>query len=761
MEKTRFFRASTDRGVVVATIQVAPRNIRILRDCAGVAAALLIISIFSYYRLLGTPWQIDFSAAFQGIRPVLGATFFAALKIWTFWALTAAVIAGIQLKLDPGIDSFDALLGGVAGAWMAAYILGQVLGPIGLFRAPVIWILLIASGAWIFFTPTQFVMPRLTPGRAMAMLAFALVMVGLIPLQLGSPAAPYMDVMSYPASVQRILSFGRYLPFDNDPYGCWGPQAQTPGLELFLAMLAMGSRVKLGLLAHSATIVPMAGLIIFGAYRLGAATLGDAAGGVASLMLFFTNTFRRAVGVRGTAVAFALVGVGLGLVLDRRARRSTFALGCLILGAAVASHTIDGGFAIAVASFAILLRDATRPQILLLKGVCLFGSVLVAAPDLAISTKTVLAYPILPMLQIAGIGAIVFAARALPEPELGDDESPSAYDPRSYNVAMFAIFLVVLAYTLTRVPDSIYAQIFQQFPLLSAFAAMGLFVIGTLRGRDAKSIDGSPLIIALLVTIVVEMIARKLGSMEGSAAFHAGIDDLHYKLDEYWTPYFLVFPAALPFAVLFHRGRRAVVVIAVLAILIYPWNPRPNGNYDYEEHSISENWGIDISTAGRGYWGSTPDPKWTMGPDELALVDVLQDERKAGRITMKTHVLHIANDAIVWRQFNRFSVYTGIDDDPIVQEIPSSDVGWLAGGRVRQMAELPEALAQKPPYILIQVPPPDSVKFPPDDYDKIFERGALQLYRRHDLTPPGAAPRALSPQMRITTIADLKRADQS
>lgn len=77
------------------------------------------------------------------------------------------------------------------------------------------------------------------------------------------------------------------------------------------------------------------------------------------------------------------------------------------------------------------------------------------------------------------------------------------------------------------------------------------------------------------------------------------------------------------------------------------------------------------------------------------------------------------------------------------------------------MAELPEALAQKPPYILIQVPPPDSVKFPPDDYDKIFERGALQLYRRHDLTPPGAAPRALSPQMRITTIADLKRADQS
>src|SRR5262249_2421136 len=150
---------------------------------------------------------------------------------------------------------------------------------------------------------------------------------------------------------------------------------------------AMGSSVKLGLLAHSATIVPMAGLIIFGAYRLGAAALGDAAGGFAAFMLFFTNTFCRSVGGRGTAVAFAPVGVGLGLVLDRRARRSTFALGCLILGAAVASHTIDGGFAVAVASFAILIRDATRPRTLLLKAVCLLGSVLVAAPDLLISTK--------------------------------------------------------------------------------------------------------------------------------------------------------------------------------------------------------------------------------------------------------------------------------------------------------------------------------------------------------------------------------------
>src|SRR5579863_8061281 len=104
MERTPLFRATTDGGVVVATFQASPRSLRILRDCAVVGVALVAISMFSYYRLLGTPWQIDFPSAYEGIKPVLGATLFAALKIWTFWAITAAIGAAIQIKLDPEID---------------------------------------------------------------------------------------------------------------------------------------------------------------------------------------------------------------------------------------------------------------------------------------------------------------------------------------------------------------------------------------------------------------------------------------------------------------------------------------------------------------------------------------------------------------------------------------------------------------------------------------------------------------------------------
>jgi hypothetical protein len=367
---------------------------------------------------------------------------------------------------------------------------------------------------------------------------------------------------------------------------------------------------------------------------------------------------------------------------------------------------------------------------MLLKLACVAGAVIFAGPEFAIATRTVLPYPLLPLIQLIGVGMIVMASRALPQPDVTEAVGG---DARWRDAAMVAIFAAALIYTNTMDPNTIFAQIFQQFPMLSAFAAIGLLYIGALRGRDARSIDGSPVVIALMIALIVEAIGHKLGALGGSNAFQSDIADLHYKLDEYWTPFFLTFPAALPFAIVFNRGRRAMVLAALLAILTYPWNPRLNGNYDYEEHSIAENWGIDLNIAAHGYWFATPDPRWTMGAKEMELVSLLKQEKDAGRITMKTHILHLAQDVIVWHEFNRFSVYTGIADDPMVYDIPESDVGWLAGGRVRQMPALPAALAQRPPYILAQVAPPSTVKFPPDDYDLIFNRDNLRLYRRRDL----------------------------
>ena len=119
-----------------------------------------------------------------------------------------------------------------------------------------------------------------------------------------------------------------------------------------------------------------------------------------------------------------------------------------------------------------------------------------------------------------------------------------------------------------------------------------------------------------------------------------------------------------------------------------------------------------------------------MDSDDLALMDFLRREQAAGRITTATHVLHIARDAKVLGDFNHFSVFTGINDDPILYDIPATDIGWFAGGRVRPMMQLREALAKHPPYILEQVPAPSWMKEPPDGYEEVFRRGTLRLFRR-------------------------------
>jgi hypothetical protein len=177
---------------------------------------------------------------------------------------------------------------------------------------------------------------------------------------------------------------------------------------------------------------------------------------------------------------------------------------------------------------------------------------------------------------------------------------------------------------------------------------------------------------------------------------------------------------------------RPLVVFGLLTILIYPWYERFHADYDYNEHSIAENWGIDLSTAAGGFWVTTPDSRWTLDRAGFALVDFLRSEQAKGLITTQTHVLHLTHDVTPLGEFNRFSVFTGINDDPVVYYIPFTDMfyGYLAGSRVRRVSEWSQAVAQWPPYILEQVSPPKGAPDPPNGYDEVFHQSALKLFRR-------------------------------
>ena len=154
-------------------------------------------------------------------------------------------------------------------------------------------------------------------------------------------------------------------------------------------------------------------------------------------------------------------------------------------------------------------------------------------------------------------------------------------------------------------------------------------------------------------------------------------------------------------------------------------------DYDGDEHAISEQWAFNLSRAEVGYWVGTPDGRWTIGPDGFALVNVLQEELRAGRITPATHIVHLTDTTSPWG-LQAYSIFTGIDDDPYDLHYDPNNL-FQAGSRVHGPGDLPGALARRPAYILEQCPPPAGMGDPPSGYYKIFDRGNLRLYRRADL----------------------------
>jgi len=694
----------------------------------AVEIAIAIITALAIHRLRDFPYPLNWRAAFIGVLSVLPQTGWAAIKVWSFLGIGTAIVAGLLLRVDPELGLGDAILGGASGLWVSAYVLGQALGPIGLFRAPTLWIALALGALWLWRYPPRLRFTPLDSGQKLALLAFGLLAVSMLPLQLASPVVPFMDVLSYPASAQRVLTFGVYLPFDNDPYGQWGPYAQTPALELLYAAVALGSHTKLAVLAESAMMVPMAALIIFGVYRLGKTLFDPTAGGMAALLLFFTCLFRRAQGMRGTAVDFALVGIGLAFFLDARRSRLRMAIGALVLGTAVASHAIIGGLAMLVAAAGLLfwLAEGDRDRFVI--GVlCLIGATLIAIPEFAIGLVLRFRYPLMPLSQLAGIALIVAASARL--------RSQPTEEPKSVawlNRALVVLLVAGVIYRHATVPGSIYEQVAGHLPMLVMFAFGGFVALLHLWPHEPGTMRyGGLAAFALILAIASEYLGEFLYRIAASPSFQMMVWDIGIKSWDYWSPYFLLFPAGLLFALLYERWSKPATIFALLTILIYPWHQGQNADYDSDQHSVTEQWAFNLATAARGYWAGSADRRWTFGPAEFALLEVMNKEIAAGRITPSTHVLHIAQSTSPWI-FAHFSVFNGVNEDPIEFTPPSSTL-WQAGSRVREIGALAQALAEKPPYILEQAKSPSQKVKIPDEYEEVFHRAGLELFRRRDL----------------------------
>ncbi len=692
---------------------------------------LAVVTALAIYRLRDFDYPLtplSWIHAWRAIAPILPETAWAAFRVWTFWALSSCAIAGLLRRYDPTIEAGDAVLAGAVGVWVLAYVLGNLVGPLGLMRSWLVWLLLIAAIAPQLRDLRAFKFKPPSNGQKLALIGWALLSVSLLPLQLGSPVPPFMDVLNHPAAVQRILTFHRYLPFDNDPYGAYGARVQAPAVELFYAVLALGAGCKMGALAETAAMVPMAGLLIFSAYRLGRTLFGDTAGGMASLFMFFTCFFRREQGMRATAVVFALVGIGLAFFLDPRRNRTLFASGAMVLGTAVAVHAIGGALAmLAAASAAVFWLASGDFSRSLAAIICLTGALMLAVPELLIGTEHSVSYPILPAIQLAGVAVIVAGAARLraqgPERSLVTPALNAAAV-----VGLFALLVYRLWFT-----GSIFVDVMHNLPMLSVFAALGLIAAAILGFVEKGSVPATGVLaVSLIVGVAAEIANNYLGPTVSAPAERDMLGNLMSKLVDYWIPFILIFPAGLLFALLHDRVSRPLAVFAVLTILMYPWTRAESAqDYDSLEHAISEQWALNLGRAESGYWAGTTDGRWTIGEDGFALVDVLQKEVRAGRITPATHILHLTDSTSAWG-LEQVAIFTGIDDDPIDFHYDPNNI-FQAGSRIHGPDDLPAALARRPPYILEQCPAPPWMGDPPAGYDKIFEGGNLRLYRRADL----------------------------
>ena len=452
---------------------------------------------------------------------------------------------------------------------------------------------------------------------------------------------------------------------------------------------------------------------------------------MAALLLFFTCLFRRTQGMRGTAVTLALVGLGLAFFLELYRSRSLAAVGAVLLGTSVASHTLDGSFALVLAGTATLIWLVEWGGRMFLIGVgYLVGSALLALPEFFIGSMIPLPYPTLPLIQLAGLGVLIGLTRLTVSRTCESGHGSL----RWLNFASLFAFGGIVAWNHFHRSEGVLAVVFQDSPALAWTFAGGLIVAMWLWCRDRYAIPyGGLMVFALLIGIGADWLANWIGVSNLSVEQRAKTLEIGFKLREYLYPYFIALGGGLLFSWSYRRISAPLSFLAVMVLLIYPWHQVTNSLYsDSYQHSIPELWAFNLDTAGNGYWVGSEDPRWVLGPDGMALVRILNGEVQAGRITPATHVLHLTSDILYWRLV-QFPVFTGINDDPYESNHNPYD-WWEAGGRVRGWDALPAALARRPPYILMQVAPPAWMWQTLDNYEAIFRRGSLMLFRRRDLS---------------------------
>jgi hypothetical protein len=133
----------------------------------------------------------------------------------------------------------------------------------------------------------------------------------------------------------------------------------------------------------------------------------------------------------------------------------------------------------------------------------------------------------------------------------------------------------------------------------------------------------------------------------------------------------------------------------IATLLFYPF---PGTFIDARPHSILQQWRWDLDTVENGYWAGSVDRRWMLDARGWQVVEAIQTEIDAGRITPQTHIIHLADSSSIWT-LAPISVYTGVNDDVIDFHYDPNNL-FEIGGRVRGRDDL--TARKRPAYIYYQ-----------------------------------------------------------
>jgi hypothetical protein len=688
----------------VPTLELRDRD-AIARDLVGVAgltATAIGLSVLASSKLLG----FDPNAALGALMAELPVTLPAAILLLAVAGVELG--AGLAIARFTRTGPFSSIADGVLAAVVATAIkdlaLFAVLGQLGLFRAPILWIVDLALLASLRRLRPILAGPVPRPSlERLGSLPFALLIgviwAGPILLQLASPVVPFLDVLpNHVAPAEHLRTFGSFNPLTATQSPIYGPSRILLGYTALLGTLTTMSGLP-ATLALAGFILPSTILVAIGAYRLTTLIAGSAAGPWALLAFALTGSFARLSDDRATVVVLPFVAWSLacfvgrliepvgGAELKRAWRLDDGVIIGLGLAISIFVHPIIGALAVGtVLGVAVFLPD--RAGHLGLTAVVTAG--IAAIPQLT----TMLGLPFPTSFAIAGVPLAILAGEAL-------SRHRGIHRPVLRVLRWSPIVLVPVGLLLAWP----FQGSLEKGPVAllegTALLLVAAFVGALLDAPGARSsIVASGIGVGLLVSIASQLYPTHGTELLGQA--------LRFELPKtlyYWLPAIAAVGAAAGLAWTWRVAAlpwlgRVAAVGAFVVVAALPLRTEPIDAYHLGEHRFSESLAIDLRWAGTGFWIGFPDTRTLVDPPRQALIDAVRGEIAAGRLGSETPVLHVAISFQQWAA-TPLGVFTGVEETDVSPDAEHSI--HTVGGRLMDFDQVEELVASGSyPYLLFE-----------------------------------------------------------